>query len=217
MMKLKSPVSKETTQEELDRMQAEIEFNEQEQVYFDDMIKRREQRIAGRKPVGDMKFYDDMMFYINEIDAVEKLFPRRVALQREIYFRLGCTYERLAVEGMEGKEPLRKAETLELAVKAYAKADEVVGFHTDFALRQADACQGVAQYRREAGFHNGITQVYDERTKRLVNGYLGQDENASVTVVSRKDVGALLQQMTGVTLEGEIASAHFVETKSKGN
>lgn len=173
MRQLKVP-----SREDFEHLEDEVKFNPQEKSYWEDMIKRRDSQY------GEKDFQGKINFYVQELQASDGQFGDRVAVERKLKYLLGHAHEWLGTYGLEGHDPIERAEMFEKAVLWYQSADETVGFFTDYSLRQAECCGGAAHYRKQAGLEDEVTQAFSERGRSLLSTVLGElTGGAPVTVL----------------------------------
>jgi hypothetical protein len=155
--------------DEFKQLEAAVNFNEEEQKYWDDLQKRRDSKV-------DKNDYKRRLeFYFDELKSIKGKFDGRVAIERRLRYGIGHAYEWLGTYILEGHDPKERADMFEKAVLWYQEADDIVGFLSDYALRQAEACFGAARYREEAGLERKITEWLVRRADTLFSLVLGNN------------------------------------------
>ena len=99
---------------------------------------------------------------------------------------MGHAYESFGTFTLEGEDPKKRFEMFEQAISWYQKADETVGFYTDYALRQAESCLQAASFGRKSGLEDDITRELFERGNMLIQTLIGGITRVPVTIISRE-------------------------------
>ena len=171
------------TKEELSDLVNFVEFNSEEQKYMNKIKKKR-------KPLSDAKDYNRLLkFYIDELKNIEGEFGDRIAVKRRLYYSIGHTLESMATFGMKNEHPITKAQAFENAITWYQAADELCGFLTDYALRQAECCTGAMDYRLKAGLNDKITEGFAVKFHELIEAVFGKDKYIVVNPNHLKELG----------------------------
>jgi len=169
MAQLKVPRS----EEDFENLKAKVVFNPEEEAYWEEMTKRRRARVNEDDNRGKIDFY------LNELKKIEGKFGDRIAVKRALIYSIGHVYEWLGTYGMgdsptEGGDPRERASMFEQAVFWYQTADETIGYLSDCALRQSEACGGAVHFRKKAGLQEDeTTRAYAERRTELFSAVLG--------------------------------------------
>lgn len=199
MKELKAP-----KREELDKLEKVVEFNPDEQVYWDNM-----------KNCIDSQFDKDdykgkIEFYRRELVHTKGKFGNRIAVERRLKYKIGHAYEWLGTYGLEGHDPKERANMFEKAVLWYQSADEIVGFLTDYALRQSEACAGATKFRIKAGLEDEVTDWFRQRSHKLLRDVLGHDN----FIVVGGEIPKAVKQMADEKIDS-VVKAYFLRDHSQ--
>ena len=194
---------KKVNMEDLQRLEPIVKFNPAESEYWEYMEKRRDARVDK----DDYKVR--ITFYKAELEAVQKIFGDRIAVERRLKYAIGHSYEWLGTHVEKDLVPIERAKLFEEAVFWYQLADETVGFLTDFALRQSEACMGAAHYRRLGGLENEVTKGFIQRGTSLLIRVLGPN-----LTVFTGDMPKSLEEKADVKLE-EAVTLYLFKNKSR--
>ena len=199
MKELKTPHG-----EDFNKLKEIVNFNSEEQKYWDDMEKRRDSQFQEKDLDGRIKFY------LNELKSIQNRFVGRAAVQRQLSYITGYAYEYLGTYISEGKNPKDRYPMFENAVIWYQKADEIIGYITDYALRQSESCGGAAKFRKEAGLEDEITRWFSERAGQLLSAFLGGRE---VLVINEK-IPDYIKALADKKISG-VADSYLFDIKKK--
>lgn len=202
MKKLRRP-----EREEIEQLREAVEFNLDEQKYFDEMKKRRDSQFSKEN------YQKKIEFYIQELQGIDGKFGERVAVERRLKYCIGHAYECLGTFTLEGHDTKERVNMFEQSVLWYQLADEIVGFLSDYSLRQAEACFGAAYYRHKAGLEDEVTKLFAQRGNQLLSEVLGQD----VMVIHKgDDFLNYLEQLAEEKVDG-VVKASFLKSKTLEN
>ncbi len=196
--------------EDIYLLKKELEFNEKETAYFDGLDKKSDEYL-------DKKDYRGLIdFYTKEFSAKEKL--GSVTVKRRLMYLIGHAYECMGTFGFgksrhEGGDPLERAEMFEQAVMWYQAADEIVGFFTDYSLRQSEACGGAAYFRTLAGLEDGVTEAFARRQANLISTVLGGITGGNVTII-QGPLPDYLKQKADKKIDGSVKTYSFDTKKN---
>ncbi len=153
----------------MEKLKIAVEFIPQEERFWDDMMNRRD-AICAKKD-----YNARLAFFQKELAAMPEEFRQRIAIKRRLEYAIGHSYEGLGTFATEGRDPKERYPHFERAVVWYQTSDETAGFITDYALRQAESCFGAAQFRRQSGLDDSVTQWFAERGHILISTLFGQE------------------------------------------
>jgi len=140
---------------------------------------------------------------MEELKNINGKFGDRIAIERALKYRIGHSYEWLAEKVLIDKDPKERADMFEKAALWYQAADEAVGFWTDYALRQSEACAGAAHYRIEAGINDEMTQWFANRRHQLLNAVFGDN-----VILMQGDMPAQFKMQATGKIE-DVVTAYF--------
>jgi hypothetical protein len=183
------------SKEEFRNLEKEVDFTPEESGYWDDMELRKDAQVDKEDMQGQIRFY------LQELKANGRQFGKRVAVERRLKYRLGVAYELLGKKYSEGKEPLERADYFEQAVFWYQSADESVGFITDYAIRQAESCGGVAYFRQEARLDDEVTEYFAQRMGGLLSAVFGGLNSNAPIMIMQGPLPVVLRQISEKTLD----------------
>src|SRR3989338_5189414 len=188
--------------EELENLKEVVVFNSAEQEYWDDMIARRDSELAPGNHEASIGFY------FNELKQTQGKFGGRVAVKRTLEYLIGHAHEWLGTYTSEGQDFGLRAEMCEKAVLWYQRADETIGFLSDYALRQAEASGMVAKFRTKAGLNDNATAWYAQRFGQLIGAVLGPG-----TAVQNGAIPENLKRMADATVDS-VAQLYLFRDKA---
>ena len=189
--------------DDLQRLKPIVKFNSAESEYWKDMERRRDAQ------VNKEDYRVRIAFYKDELEVVHGRFGDRIAVERRLKYAIGHSYEWLGTHVEKELAPIERAKLFEEAVFWYQLSDETIGFLTDFALRQSEACMGAAHYRRLGGLENEVTKGFIQRGTSLLVRVLGPN----FTVVTG-DMPKSLEEKADVKLE-EVVTLYLFKNKSR--
>jgi hypothetical protein len=166
------------TEAVLDELEQKMKLSPEEQSYWDDMEERRGKLCPENDALSRISFYS------KELEDSSGRFGDRVAVERRLLYLLGVAYEWRARKDMEGHGPSERAEVYRQAAESYNKADETIGYLSDFCLRQAETCGWVARLRREGGLDDSVSVAYEERYRMLISAYMSSFKGAQFLVTT---------------------------------
>ncbi|HVY01556.1 MAG TPA: hypothetical protein VHA12_02215 [Candidatus Nanoarchaeia archaeon] len=139
------------------------------------------ERIINR---ADKKFKDEdydskISLLTDSLQGVKTKFGPHIAPERCLLFQIGYQHESKATFGFgpsrtEGGDPLERAGRFELAAVWYQAADELAGYTTDYALRQAQSCFGAGRFNNNAG-KGELASWFTDRGQNLIAILFGRD------------------------------------------
>lgn len=116
-------------------------------------------------------FEKKIEFLSRHLQRANAAFPGRVAIQRRINYAIGKAYEQFAT--VLSHPPLERSELFLNAATWYGKADELLGFLSDYAMEGAEAYRKAAVFRRMAGVDDELTRMYYDKGTELALSYYG--------------------------------------------
>lgn len=196
MAELKVP----TTDEEFEKLEEMAKLNSVEEAYIKDMKKRVDSQFSPKDYRGLIGFYSQ------ELQAINGRFGDRIAIERMLKYALGHACESLATKGLgdsptEGGDLKERAEIFEQAILWYQAADETVGYYSDYAIRQSEACRGASYFRRKAGIEDEITKELDERGDNLIVALFGKKPDIMIESPMPEHLKQHLEQMADMADE----------------
>ena len=190
--------------EEFKQLEYMVEFNKEEQSYFDDMKECRDSQFDKDDYQGKLNFY------LEELKSVNGRFGDRVAVDRRLKYLIGHAYEALGTWTLEGHDPKERAEMFEQAVLWYKLADETVGFLTDYALRQVEASFGAACFRKDAGLEEDVTEWFGLNGAKLLSAFFSGSEKI---IIGKKGEFDYLEQLADKKIDSVI-KASLIESNT---
>jgi len=201
-MKDLTPITR-ISQEDFSKLEEILEFNSEEQKYFDDMKQRRDSKFNKKA------YADKLQFYLQELEAIKGKFDGRIAVERMLKYFIGHAYEDVGTHTLEGKDPKERYPMFEQAVIWYQGADETMGYLSDYAMRQAQSCFGAAHFRKKAGLNDEVTEWFAERGNYLLNTYFG----GNVILIKGK-IPDYIKAIADNKVEG-VANAYLINISKK--
>lgn len=164
------------TEADFAQMKALAHLTDEEKAYIDDLLKKRKALFGEKWAEAAIPFYRE------EIAKLNGKFNGRVAVERNLRYCIGLEYEGMGTYSEKIMTDLERMYAFGNAVFWYQSADELVGFLTDYAMRQTEALGGFVHYRREAGLDDEIARAFSLRRKELFNELFG----GRVTVIQEE-------------------------------
>ncbi len=122
---------------------------------------------------------------------------------------------------MNGFDPRERAQVFFQAIEHYRRADEIIGYLTDYTLRRVESSFGAGRFLKQAGETERAEQLTVEALQ-LLNGFLGGLGVPIVGIVSkadmpeqeRKEMASDLTLTSDEKVEG-VAKAYFFKDHSE--
>lgn len=190
--------------DDFDEIERATQFNQEEEKFWDDLCKRRDEQFAKRD------FQGKLGFNLKELIASYGLFGERIAIERQLKYSIGFAYEWLGTKILVDESPLKRTEMLMNAAYWYQASDETIGYYTDSSLGQAESCLGAASFARKAGLEKKFCDAISNRGIMLIETILGQltDGKADVTIVSKNENIELLKKIADSKVESAVKGYH---------
>lgn len=195
--------------EEIEEINKKVMPNPEEKKYWSDLVKRRNSQFDFEDISKDYNAMRNLIaFYIRELRAAEGKFGDRIALERKLKYEIGQAYERLGTHLMEDHDSIGRSKALQKAMMWYKKADEAIGFLSDYALRQAEASAGAGYFRREAGLDDEIADWFFDRRDQILRQFTSSiAPNAEMVIIGRgmpKKVREKLNKIADHTIDSVV-------------